>query len=206
MTSLNQNKPDPETAIFPVDSFLNLSRRRYSCRNYDPDRCVPEGAIQNCLEAARLAPSACNKQPWRFVVVDDPETLAAIRKKGQMPGIDHAWWESVPVMVALAVEKNVLTHKIAPAFSKIPYYLLDAGIAGEHFILAAAAQGLGTCWIGWFRPKIVKEILDIPRHVDIVALLTLGYPAPGKVRTKQRRDIDEIAFRNKWNNKGMPPC
>ena len=164
---------------------------------------MPEKALRTCLEAARRAPSACNKQPWRFVVIDAPEVLEQIRRKAQLPGIDHSWWDTVPMMVALGIEKNALTHKIAPAFSKIPYHLLDAGIAGEHFVLAAASQGLGTCWIGWFKPKVIKRLIDIPKHVDIVALLTLGYPAGEAGNEAPRKEIEDIAFRNRWGNRLM---
>jgi nitroreductase len=183
-----------------IDAFTSLARQRRSCRAYDPDRPVPREQLQACVEAARLAPSACNRQPWRFVAVDDPELVQRIAGECKLPGIPHPWWETVPVFVALCAELDFVTHRVAPALSGIPYYLLDIGIAGEHFVLAAETLGLGTCWIGWFHEKKVKKILHIPRAARVCALLTLGYPREpqGKREDIQRRPLEDIVYWNGW--------
>lgn len=187
----------------PAD-FLDLVRRRTSCRAYDPDRPVPSAALRRCLEAARLAPSACNRQPWRFVVVTDAETRQALYAKARLPGISHEWWRDVPVFVAVCAELEVVTHRIAPVVSGISYHLIDIGIAGEHLVLAAAEEGLGSCWIGWFREGAVKRLLGIPRRVRVVALITLGYPAaagpdqPPPTAPRSRRDLDTIIHWDRW--------
>jgi len=159
-----------------VDDFMSLVAARRSCRDY-LDKAVPEAALAKCLEAARLAPSACNKQPWRFVVVTAPETRRRLCDGCLLPGLPMPWLSRAPVLVALCVEESLLTHKLAPLLSGVKYPLVDAGIAGEHFVLAATAQGLGTCWIGWFRPRPLKRLLGVPPRIKVVSLLSVGYPA-----------------------------
>lgn len=182
--------------------FLALARRRKSCRAYDPDRPVPTAAIRQCLEAARLAPSACNRQPWRFVVIRDAAKRQAIYERARLPGIAHEWLPQAPVIVALGVQPELVTHKLAPAISGLPYQMLDAGIAGEHFVLAATELGLGTCWIGWFKEKVVAKLLDVPRGVRLVSLIALGYPATATSAAvpKKRAEIDAFAFLDAWDN------
>ncbi len=178
-------------------SFLDLCRARYSCRKYNPDRTVPHDLIEQCAEAARLAPSACNRQPWRFVVIDDQDLLQNIRETCRMPGIAHPWWDDVPVFVALCAEREFFTHKFAASISGLPYWALDVGIAGEHFVLAAEALGLATCWVGWFKEKPLKRILNIPKATRVLSLLTLGYPLdPPPENRRPRLELGQIITYN----------
>lgn len=183
-----------------IDSFLTLVYARQSCRAYDPDRPVPQSMIENCLRAAQAAPSACNKQPWRFIIVRDAETRKMLCSKALLPGVPMPWMQDAPVIIALCAETNAIVHRFAPLLSGVPYYLVDEGIAGEHFVLAAAAQGLGTCWIGWIEPKQVRSLLEIPRAVHPVALITLGFPA-AKRPDSSRKPLNEIAFCENWGGK-----
>lgn len=155
--------------------------------------------IENCLEAARLAPSACNKQPWRFIVVKDKEKRKRIQAEGLLPGIPMPWLADAPVIIALCAEQTTVTHKLAPLLSGVKYHLIDIGIAGEHFVLAAAAQNLGTCWIGWFREKPVKKILNIPKNIQVLSLISLGYPKPDATHSHpERKTIDSIVHHEEW--------
>jgi len=176
-----------------IKDLLNLMSHRYSCRAYDK-RDVPDELIQNCLEAARLAPSACNKQPWRFAIVKKPELREKIYLKCLLPGISMDWLRDAPVFAILCAEKNFLTHKAAPFISGIPYHYIDCGIAGEHFVLAATAQGLGTCWIGWFKEKALKKLLNIPSTITVISIISLGFPSTtdSNVRRTERKSIKEI--------------
>jgi nitroreductase len=185
-----------------IGGFTSLVSRRRSCRAYVPDRTVPRAVIRQCVEAARLAPSACNRQPWRFVVVDEAAVVRRLVNECKLPGIPHPWWEQVPVFVALCAELDLVTHRVAPAVSGIPYYLIDLGIAGEHFVLAAESAGLGTCWIGWFRQKAVKRLLGIPRSVRVGALITLGYPQEDgdTGAPSNRKPLEDILTWNAWND------
>ena len=170
---------------------MELFATRTSCRSY-LDTPVPDAMLNKCLEAARLAPSACNRQPWRFVIVKDPAIRADICHSGFLPGIPMPWAAKAPVIVVLCIKKSLLQHQISPLISGIDYPMLDCGIAGEHFVLAAEAQGLGTCWIGWFKVKKVKRLLKLPFGVKPVSLLTLGFPDE-KTEPRSRLPLDEIS-------------
>jgi nitroreductase len=152
--------------------------------------------ITECLEAARWAPSACNQQPWRFVIVKDAELRHKICTEGLLPGIPMPWTHKAPVIVALCA-KRTLAHFIAPMVSGINYHLIDLGIAGEHFVLQAETLGLGTCWIGWFKAKTVKKLLKLPMGMQPASLFTLGFPDqrtdPGK-----RLSLEDIAHYDTW--------
>lgn len=158
------------------DNFLDLVKKRQSCRDYS-ETPVPDEYVANCIEAARLAPSACNKQPWRFMVVKNCELRKSICSEGLLPGLPMPWLKKAPVIIVLCAETSMFTHAIAPLLSKVQYHLIDIGIAGEHFVLAAEAQGLGTCWIGWFNERKVRKILDLPKSLKILSLISLGHIA-----------------------------
>ncbi len=181
-----------------IEQFIKLAEHRTSCRAYRQDP-VPDEMTRQCLEAARLAPSACNKQPWRFIVVTDPVLRKEICDHGLLPGLPMPWLRQAPVIVAICAETSLVTHKIAPVLSKVDYRLVDLGIAGEHFVLAADALGLGTCWIGWFREKPVKKLLDIPRNIRVFSLLSMGFPDK-EPENSSRFALEDIAFSNKWEN------
>ncbi|MFA7232198.1 MAG: nitroreductase family protein, partial [Victivallaceae bacterium] len=111
-----------------TESLHTLIKRRTSCRSYLPDP-IPDKILDQCLDAVRWAPSACNKQPWRIIAVRDAETRAEICQRALLPGIPMPWLATAPVIVALCVKKSFLTHTVAPMVSGINYQLIDAGIA-----------------------------------------------------------------------------
>ena len=180
-------------------ALLALLRSRRSCRRYDGRKPVPRELLDQCVEAARLAPSACNRQPWRFVIADDPAVVARLRTEAKRAGIPHPWWTDVPVFVALCAQGDLLTHTLAPMVSGIAYDLIDLGIAGEHFVLAAEALGLGTCWIGWFSERPVKRILRLPRSLRVAALITVGWPAGDSEAHAARASRLDLTAIRRWN-------
>ena len=141
---------------------MNLSeliQKRQSDRKYE-SRPVSREMVMKCLEAARLAPSACNSQPWKFVVVDDVALLPQMGAAAAGMGM-NGFAREVPVIVAVVLEKMNLTARIGSVIKDKEYSLLDVGIAVEHFCLQAAELGLGTCIMGWFDEKKVKKLLGI---------------------------------------------
>lgn len=178
------------------DTLKTAIEARRSCRAY-LDKPVSDETLELCLEAARLAPSACNKQPWRFIVVRDRAKLDAICDKALLPGIPMPWLKKAPAIVALCTERSMGTHWLAPLLSGVQYDLIDIGIAGEHFVLAAETQGLGTCWIGWFRSAPLKRILGIPWNVKPLSLISLGYPERISEPVK-RKPLSAISFADSW--------
>jgi nitroreductase len=174
-----------------MDNFIELVKKRRSIRRYKPDP-VPRSMIEACLEAARLAPSASNAEGWRFFIVEGDMKNRLIGEALGGIVVPNKWALTAPVVVVLAMELSVVTHRIGAKIKDIDYHLIDAGIAGEHFILQAAELGLGTCWIGWFNKKRVRAFLDIPAPWDIPALITLGYPDE-EPKPKQRRALRDIS-------------
>jgi len=153
--------------------------------------------IERIVEAARLAPSACNSQPWRFAVVTGISLRRRLADKGMLPGLGMKWLADVPVFLVLGTEKSLVTHKLAPRISGVDYATMDLGIAGEHAVLQAVELGLGTCWIGWIRSGEIRRIVGWPRTVVPQAVIAVGWPADScrEPAPKNRLSADDIT---KW--------
>ena len=173
-------------------TFLELVRKRRSIRKYLP-KTVPREILDRCLESARLAPSACNSQPWFFIVVDDEKLKNQLADKA-FSGIYsiNSFVKKAPVIVVVVTKRSSYIVKLGGYFRGAQYNLIDVGIACEHFILQAEEEGLGTCWLGWFDEKAVKRILGIPQNEKIDVIISLGYPETQDVREKTRKPLDEI--------------
>ena len=179
-------------------SFLDMVRTRESVRSYKPD-AVPEESVQRCLEAARLAPSASNAQPWKFIVVDDPDLKNRIADAAhdRILSMNH-FTKQAPVLVVVVREKANLESGAGQILKDKAYPLIDIGIAVEHFCLQAVEEGLGTCILGWFKEKKVKGLLHIPRTLRAELIITLGYPVSEKMREKKRKTLDQISSLNRY--------
>ncbi len=162
-------------------------QQRYSVRQYK-DQPVEAEKLERVLEAARLAPSASNRQEWRFVVVTDAET----RQKLMAAAGGQGFVGQAPVVIAACAETDEHVMRCG-----LMCYPIDVAIALEHIALQAVAEGLGTCWVGAFDAEAVKEILDIPQQIRVVQLMPLGYPddQPG---IKHRLALEEIVAYEKW--------
>jgi nitroreductase len=174
--------------------LMDVIARRTSCRAYKPDP-VSERDIHHILEAARLAPSACNRQPWRFAVVRTAAARQSIVEKGFLPGIRMTWALEAPVLIVIGMELSITTHQLGAAVSGVNYPWVDIGIAGEHLVLAAAEIGLGTCWIGWIRPRIIRRIVDWPLSIKPTVVVAVGYPQEGHRRPLpafRRKALEEL--------------
>lgn len=159
-------------------NFLDLIRTRHSVRSYAPQP-VEDEKIAYLLECARLAPSACNRQPWHFVVVRDEAVRRALHGC-----YDRAWFASAPLyIVACADPSRAWTR---PADGKL-HADIDAAIAAEHLCLAAAEQGLGTCWVCNFDPGRCREAIALPEPLLPVAIFPVGYPAQTEAPAEKKR-------------------
>ncbi|KPK21035.1 MAG: hypothetical protein AMJ70_07220 [Dehalococcoidia bacterium SG8_51_3] len=180
-------------------ALLDLIKQRKSVRRF-LDRPVEREKIMMCLEAARAAPSACNSQPWRFIVVDEPELKKRLCERA-FRGIYfiNAFCKKAPVIVVVVSERGRFLARIGGMFRGTRYYLIDIGIAGEHFVLQAEEMGLGTCWIGWFNESAVKKALGIPKDKKIDVLIALGYYNKKKVKSAQNREpLEKVASFNAY--------
>ncbi len=176
--------------------FLELVQSRRSVRVFT-DQPVEREKIFTCLEAARLAPSAENVQPWRFIVLDDPSKISEF-SQAAFSGIYRftRWAARAPVIVALCAEKDWLVNRVGKQIQGTHYYLIDIGIAGEHVVLQARQLDLGTCWIGWFDAGRAARVLKIPRAWKVVSLLAMGYPGKLKKEKSPKKKLAEIVYFN----------
>ena len=153
-----------------------------------------------CIEAARLAPSAHNSQPWHFIVVDDP----GIRKQVAEATFDTAFRFNrftlqAPVLIVMVTERKSIVTQLAAKLKKLDFSLIDNGIAAENFCLQAAELGLGTCMIGWFSQRKIRKILKIPAAKLISLVISLGYPhEKSRLREKIRRPVETMFSRNSY--------
>ncbi len=179
--------------------FLDLVKHRKSVRNF-LDRPVEREKIMMCLEAARLAPSASNSQPWKFIVVDDNETRKRLCDSafGGIYAI-NSFCKTAPVIIVVVSEKSKFLTRIGGIFRGTQYYQIDIGIACEHLVLEAEDLGLGTCWIGWFNENAVKSMLNVPPEKKIDILIALGYYSRDKLGLEHGREpMDRIASFNSY--------
>jgi nitroreductase len=168
---------------------LDAIRKRKSVRAFQ-DKLVEEEKLNLILEAVRLAPSASNRQEWRFVVVKNAETR---KKVASAASSVVAFIDNAPVLLVACAETN--NHVMECGQLSYP---IDVAIAVDHLTLAAVDQGLGTCWVAMFNEKKVKEILGIPADIRVVALMPLGYPSDPAPVEKRRLTLEKIIKYEHW--------
>lgn len=171
--------------------FLDLVKKRHSVRNY-LDKPVEEALLNNVLEAGRLAPSACNNQPWVFIVTKDPaarQKLESVYKR--------EWFLRAPVIIAVCCDRSASWKRA----DGTDFGDIDAAIALDHLTLAAAEAGLGTCWVGNFNAEEAKKLLRLPEDIAPVAFTPLGYPGPEASKPKTRKTMNDIVFRERYGNR-----
>lgn len=163
--------------------FMELVANRYSCRDFNRDAKVEKEDVEAVVEAARLAPSAVNRQPWTFVAVTDKELQAKILVKSRPAFLE------APVLIVACGHHDEAWHRAADGKDHTD---VDVSIAVEHICLAATARGLATCWVCSFDVEAARDALGLPAEVEPVALIPLGFAATSSVPEKNRKPIDEI--------------
>ncbi len=173
-----------------MDIFEVIKKRR-SIRSYS-SREIEEEKLREILEAARLAPSASNRQEWRFIIVKDKEKRKALCVAAK----NQVFVEEAPLVIVCCAQ----TDNYRMSCGQLSYPI-DVAIAIEHISLTAVSLGLGSCWVGAFYEDEVKKILKIPSEVRVVELLTVGYPKEENYFPHNRLALKEIVFKEKW---GIP--
>ena len=178
-------------------SFRGLAKNRMSIRRF-LDKPVERDKIFACLEAARIAPSSENSQPWRFLVVDDPELKNKFSRK-VFSGIYKVskFAAKAPILILIMARLDIVAHKLGKQIQNIQFHLLDIGIAGEHLVLQAEELGLGTCWMGWFDVRKARKFFKIPKKYKIIALMPVGYYEKKPSRKRKRKSMKEIVWFNR---------
>jgi nitroreductase len=177
--------------------MLELIISRQSDRSYS-EQPVEDEKIVRILEAGRMAPSACNAQPWKFIVVNDKKLISglAIASSAKIIGMNQ-FVNQAPVLLVVVREKANMSSRIGATVKDKDYSLIDVGIASENICLQAAAEGLGSCMIGWFDEKEVRKLLSIPASKRVELIITIGYQAK-PIREKRRKSISEVVSYNKY--------
>lgn len=180
-------------------SFLSLAQKRKSVRKY-AEREVPREVLDRCIEAARLAPSANNCQPWHFVIVNDPELRGKIARAtfSAVVSFNRFTLDARAFAVVITEKPNLMTQ-IGGSIRNIQYNLLDVGTAVENFCLQAADEDLGTCILGWFDEKKIKELLAIPGKKRIGLVVSIGYPADNTLGEKKRKPTEKMSSYNRYS-------
>ena len=169
--------------------FLEIAKTRQSCRGYDPQRPVEPEKLEAVLEAVRLAPSACNGQPYKLTVCRG-EAAEAVAKAVQGMGMNK-FASQAPVLIVISEMPYVKSAALGAKVKNNDYRSIDIGIAAAYLTAEAAAQGLGTCILGWLDDQKIREICGLEHPVRLV--VTLGYAAEGeRLREKKRKTREQL--------------
>ncbi len=170
-------------------------KKRVSVRKYNK-RPVSRDHIQSCLEAARLAPSACNAQPWEFIILDRPRLRSEVCDAMLLGGVYefNSFIRNAPVLIVIATEEKKWFVKVCDVVRSTKLYLIDLGIACEHLVLRARELGIGTCYLGWFNERKVKKVLGIPKTKRVHIIISMGYPQDGdRFQVRARKELSEMS-------------
>lgn len=171
-------------------SLMQVMAERFSCRNYDTSRLPGRDLLDAVLDAARIAPSACNRQPWRFMIVEGDEASQIMTR-----AYEREWIKTAPTFIIALGDHDTAWHR---PYDGKDHTDVDISIAVEHLCLAAASVGLGTCWVCNFNPEVIRETYSLPEHLEPIAIIPIGYPAPGVAAPqKVRKSLDEIVIDQK---------
>lgn len=180
-----------------IMEFSQLILKRQSDRKYI-DKSIPDKHLEKIIEAGRLAPSASNSQPWTFIVVNEPILKDKVAKStfGPLKSFNK-FVPQAPVIIVIVMEKSKIITEAGGRIKKKEYPLIDIGIAAEHICLQAAELGVGSCMLGWFDEKKIKELINVPEKKSIPLLITLGYtPEDYPTRIKVRKKFDTVVKYN----------
>ncbi len=174
-----------------MSDYFDLIRRRESCRNFDPNRPVEKEKLERCAEAAWLAPSACNGQPWRYLIVTNPALAQKLRPLMMELGMNK-FVLKCPAFAVVLQEGTVLKVSLSQRFKKQDFAPIDVAFSASQFCYAATEQGLSTCIIGWHDEQKIRELFDLPKSTRVRLILAVGYAADDKLREKKRKPIEDV--------------
>ncbi len=173
-----------------MQDFLELAQSRQSCRKF-ADKPVEKEKLLKCIEAARMAPSACNSQPWSFVVAHSPEIVAEVAKCGQQMGI-NGFLDKAGAIILVLEEHAVLMPKLRCMLDSQYFAKTDIGGATLSICLEAVSQGLGVCIIGMYDREKLCQLLDLPPNKRFASFIAVGYPESETVLVKTRKPLDDL--------------
>lgn len=180
-------------------NFEALQAARESCRVYS-DKPVPREALTHLVDVARLCPSGCNAQPWRFIIVDEPEARAKLIEAFDDNGLTGCpWGGRVPNFIVICEDEAHLKPGVGEHYGSQHFAQMDIGMAAMALCYEATTMGLGTCTIGTMNQEKLRAAFGIPAERTVRLIITVGYPAKEtKPRTKVRKNLDEVLSYNHW--------
>ncbi len=169
--------------------FNQLLRERYSVREYKPQK-VSKALLMEVLEAGRMAPSAANKQPWKFILVSEEENLSKLKEVYK-----RDWFQKIPQAIVICGDHSESWKR---SFDGKDHCDIDVAIAVDHMTIRASELGLGTCWVCHFDPEMVKSQMQLPEGVEPIVVLPIGYPLENKPPYKKRKPMETIFFEEQY--------
>ena len=179
-----------------MKSFLELAQARQSDRSFEPGRTIERDVLERIVEAGRLAPSACNGQPWHFTVVTDSELLPQVGKATSSLGMNR-FVKDAAALVLITHEPTNITSKLGCGIKDKDFPMMDLGIASAYITLAAEDEDIGSCILGWFDEKKIKQLTGIPEKKRLMLIVALGYAAKPK-RKKIRKEWGKVVSYEKY--------
>lgn len=179
--------------------FSEVVQKRYSCRAFDEEKTLSRETIEEIIEAGRMAPSACNSQPWKFIVVDDPVLIEKVAKTTQsaLLGINK-FTPDAKAFIVIVKDAKAFSEKVAQIMKKRDYVPYDIGIASATMCYKATELGVGSCMLGWYDGEKVQDILQIPSNKSVEIIIALGYPKSDDIPQKRRKDKSLVLSYNTY--------
>ena len=183
--------------MFDGKNILDLITSRQSDRKYS-DKPVEKEKLDRIIEAGRMSPSACNAQPWKFIVITDNVLIRKVAEAASAKLIGmNSFVAQAPVIIVIVREQPNMSSKVGGTIKNKDYSLIDIGIATENICLQAKAEGIGSCIIGWFDESLLRKLLVVPRSKRIELIITLGYSL-SEQREKRRKPPEVTVSYNKY--------
>jgi len=179
-----------------MENLLELIKSRRSVRKFSGQQ-IDRKHLELCVEAARYAPSACNAQPWKLIIVNDPQEVKSIADRVFSGHYSmNTFARESAALIAIVSERQKLAPRLGGIVRRTDFRLIDIGIACEHLVLQATELGIGTCLLGWFNEKELKRSLSIPSSKKIYLVIALGYPAETEYKERKLKDtLDIVDFK-----------
>ena len=174
-----------------MSDYFDLIARRESCRNFDPNRPVEHEKLQRCAEAAWIAPSACNGQPWKYLIVTNTDLNEKLRPLMMELGMNK-FVKNCPAFAVVLEENTILKVSLSQKFKDQDFAPIDVAFSASQFCYAATEQGLSTCIIGWHNEQKIRELFGLPKSTRVRLILAVGYAANDTLRKKQRKPIEDV--------------
>jgi nitroreductase len=183
--------------MIEAKDFLDLIISRQSDRKYN-DKPIENEKLTRIIEAGRMAPSACNAQPWKFIAVTDHKLVLNIAEaaSAKLLGM-NSFVSQAPAVLVIVREKPNMSSKVGATIKNKDYSLIDIGIATENICLQARAEGIGSCIIGWFDEKQLRKLLGIPRSKRVELIITLGYSLSEQHEKRRKPAVETVSY-NKY--------